>query len=61
MKILAIRMRTVLMMTRSVVTANTVLFAMNAITVTMELTEPAVRVEMDTPLKRAVIAQVSTQ
>ena len=55
-------MRTVLMMARSVMPFNTVFFAVNfAITVTMELTEPAVRVEMDTPLKKAVIAQVSTQ
>ena len=52
-----IRMMTVLMITRSV-TMDSVISVVNAITATMELMEPAVRVVRDTPLKRAVIVQV---
>ena len=48
---------TVLLITRSV-TTDIVISAVNVITATMELTEPAVRAEMDTLLKRVVIARV---
>ena len=48
-------MMTVLLIIHSVTTDN-VLSAVNVSTATMELTEPVVRAEMDTPLKRAVIA-----
>ena len=52
-----IRMMTVLQIIRSV-TMDYVISVVNAITATMELTEPAVRAARDTPLKRAVIVQV---
>ena len=50
-------MMTVLLITRFA-TMDSVISAVNVITATMELTEPAVRAEMDTLLKRAVIARV---
>ena len=50
-------MMTVLLIIHSV-TTDSVISAVNVITVRMELTGPAVRVEMDTPLKRAVIVRV---
>merc|ERR1712130_642639 len=52
-----VRMMTVLLIIHSV-TTDVVISAVNAITATMELTEPVVRAEMDTPLKRGVIARV---
>merc|ERR1712024_17050 len=53
----AIRMMTVLLIIHSV-TTDVVISAVNASTAKMELTEPVVRAEMDTPLKRGVIARV---
>ena len=51
---------TVLLIIHSV-TPDTVISAVNAITATMELTEPVVRVGMDIPLERAEIARVLLQ
>ena len=52
-----VRMMTVLLIIHSV-TTDSVISAVNAITAAMELTEPVVRAEMDTPLKRAEIVRV---
>merc|ERR1719295_974324 len=52
-----IRMMTVLLIIHSV-TTDVVISAVNAITATMELTEPVVRAVMDIPLERAVIVRV---
>ena len=53
-------MMTVLLIIHSV-TTDSVISAVNAITVKMELTGPVVRAEMDTPLKRAEIVRVQVQ
>ena len=51
-------MMSVLMISRSETRRDSVISAATVVTAKMELTEPAVRVEMDIPLKRAVIVRV---
>ena len=51
-------MMSVLMISRSVTRRDSVISAATVVTAKTELTEPVVRAEMDTPLKRAVIVRV---